>query len=239
MDDTKPSSFAAEELNKRVNKWLSNTELVLDLSNLGLKSWPTILNPHLDKIIKLDCYLNQLTTLPALPECTELECSVNQLSALPTLPKCTRVYCYSNQLTALPDLPKCINLNCSFNRLMSLSSLPECTDLDCSVNKLSTLPTLPKCTRLWCAGNRLFSDDLLRWRKVWRWLLMRQLRRCMTRLFRIIRFVRLRLHLPRKNQLHLELLYSPYHPGKFYMGERKSNQWSDVFLQHPFKNTSK
>lgn len=80
-----------------------------------------------DNLQIVNCYNNQLTSLPILPNTLErLFCSKNKLTTLPTLPATLEdLYCDDNQLTILPMLPA--NLE----------------DLDCDNNQLTSLPTLP------------------------------------------------------------------------------------------------
>jgi Leucine-rich repeat (LRR) protein len=112
-------------------------------------------------ITVLDCYENQLTSLPLLPLCQELDCSRNQLTFLPPLSQCQRLYCFQNQLTSLPSLPLCERLYCFQNQLTSLPPLPRCQELYCSMNQLTTLPPLPQCQLLYCSKNQLTSLPLL------------------------------------------------------------------------------
>lgn len=93
------------DLNDRIDKWLKDTSKCLNISELGLKSWPKVLEGKENLVIKLDCSFNQLTSLPVLPQLIELICSNNQLTSLPVLPLLTVLNCHHNQLTSLPILP--------------------------------------------------------------------------------------------------------------------------------------
>ena len=92
-------------------------------------------------LTSLDCSINELTALPALPSSLlELYCTNNRLTSLPALPSgMTRINCSDNQLTGLPDLPSGMTrLDCSGNLLASLPALPPVlTSLDCSRNRLT------------------------------------------------------------------------------------------------------
>ena len=69
---------------------------------------------------RLDCYSNQLTSLPTLPASLQLLiCYSNQLTSLPALPVgLTNLVCYVNQLTILPTLPASLaDLRCDNNLL--------------------------------------------------------------------------------------------------------------------------
>ena len=70
-----------------------------------------------NQITHLDCYNNQLSSLPDLPSrLTHLYCSSNELSSLPDLPSTlTYLDCSNNQLSSLPDLPR--NLTTISSRL--------------------------------------------------------------------------------------------------------------------------
>ena len=110
----------------------------------------------------LDCSVNQLTSLPNLPESLrELRCTSNKLARLPNLPKNLQtLLCQSNELTKLPNLPvDLICLACSSNKLTSLPDLPATLEiLACGDNELKNLPTLSKSLlRLDCEDNQLAS----------------------------------------------------------------------------------
>src|ERR1700733_9528220 len=95
----------------------------------------------LSHIIFLNCYNNQLTTLPDLINCKKLQCG-------------------SNQLTILPDLINCQELQCSLNQLITLPNLINCQVLYCHHNQLTTLPDLINCQVLWCRDNQLIYDNI-------------------------------------------------------------------------------
>ncbi len=176
-----------KKLRKRVEKWLKDTSEWLDISNLELKVWPNVLKGKEDLIVKLDCQINELTSLPlcllnltllrcshnqltSLPlrlhKLTKLECSYNQLTSLCvtslplSLPNLTELECSNNQLTSLPLLPNLTYLVCRSNQLTCLPFLPNLIKLHCSHNKLTSLPRLPKLTELWCTYNQLTSLPL-------------------------------------------------------------------------------
>ena len=161
-------------LEKKINIWLKNTSKELNIMYMQLEEWPEVLKGKEHLIVKLSCYNNQftflpalpnckwlycshnqLTTLPALPNCVDLSCSHNQLTSLPALPKCVELHCYENLLTSLPALPKCVKLWCNSNQLTSLPVLTKCVELQCSQNLLTTLPALSKCVELYCFNNQL------------------------------------------------------------------------------------
>ena len=108
----------------------------------------------------LDCGLNRLTALPALPSgLAYLYCSNNELTALPSLPSgLTFLSCWGNELTMLPSLPSSLTvLDCEQNQLTTLPSLPSgLTYLSCGNNPLAALPSLPDgLTLLSCWDNGL------------------------------------------------------------------------------------
>ena len=76
--------------------------------------WHTLAH---DKIIKIDCSDNNLTSLPSLSKCKQLKilnCSKNKLSILPSLSECKQLqmlFCPNNKLSILPSLSKCKKLN--------------------------------------------------------------------------------------------------------------------------------
>lgn len=104
---------------------------------------------------------NQLTSLPALPPkgLKYLHCFLNQLTSLPELPEGLEILnCFGNRLVELPKLPESLaTLSCSRNPLTILPNLPEnLTTLSCSENQLTSLPALPKGLKILnCDGNQL------------------------------------------------------------------------------------
>lgn len=62
---------------------------------------------YFDGLNILNCWNNQLTSLPFLPSSlTKLDCFHTQISNLPELPNSlTELLCENNQLTSLPELP--------------------------------------------------------------------------------------------------------------------------------------
>ncbi len=103
--------------------------------------------PNYDDIIFMECYCNNLTSLPELPtSLRELYCWDNQLTSLPELPNSLRtLWCYNNQLTSLPNIPnKLRTLNCGINQITLLPDMPNSLKiLNCRINKLIAIPKLP------------------------------------------------------------------------------------------------
>jgi len=129
----------------------------LDLSNRRLTSLDGI---DLSGVAVLDCYDNQLTSLPPLPASLKiLNCSYNQLTSLPDLkdlPSLKELYCDGNQLTSLPDLPSLKQLGCCHNRLTSLPPLPaSLIILSCGYNQLKSLLLPDSLKELYCDDNEL------------------------------------------------------------------------------------
>jgi len=115
---------------------------------------------YFDRLKELDCYDNNLTYLPSLPNTLiKLECNANNLISLPVLPASLReLDCAENQLTSLPSLPLSLaSLDCDRNSLTSLPVLPSSLiGLTCRENQLTVLPDLPGLLRnLWCLNNQL------------------------------------------------------------------------------------
>ena len=136
---------------------LSDDILTLDISYKGITYLPDL--TRFVKLEKLDCFNNQLTSLPTLPENLKvLFCDMNQLTLLPDLTRFTNLEtlaCSYNQLTSLPSLPQNIQaIYCCDNQLSSLPSLPEnLKALSCYKNKLTSLPTLPQNLEIFCCHN--------------------------------------------------------------------------------------
>ena len=105
-----------------------------------------------DKIIKLNCYYNQLTLLPEsignLINLQYLHCSYNRLSSLPdsleNLINLKELYCTHNQLTLIPNsIGNLINLKVLFCSNNQIKELPE------SIGNLINLKTL------YCHNNQI------------------------------------------------------------------------------------
>jgi len=98
--------------------------MTLDLSYRRLTSLDGI---DLTGVTHLDCYDNQLMSLPSLPSTLKiLQCGNNQLTSLPPLPaSLKKLYCYNNRLTSLPPLPASLEiLYCWNNQLTEYPDLP-------------------------------------------------------------------------------------------------------------------
>ena len=69
--------------------------LTVDISCRGLTSFPDL--TRFKKLTKLDCSVNQLISLPTLPQNLEtLNCYDNELTSLPTLPQNLKIlYCFT------------------------------------------------------------------------------------------------------------------------------------------------
>jgi hypothetical protein len=155
--------FSDEDLKNKTDQELCDAIIKLDCTLKGLSSLPELKNCMI-----LCCSGNYLSSLPALERCTKLNCSNNGLTSLPTLKGCTELKCTNNQLTSLPALEICTELWCFKNQLTSLPTLDQCIELCCYNNQLTSLPALERCTYLRCSRNQLFSEDLKDWRFIWR-----------------------------------------------------------------------
>ena len=237
----------SEKITTRINIWLKDTSKELNISYCGLTEWPDALSGKDSLIIKLNCSWNQLTSLPVFSNLIRLSCHHNQLTSLPSLlkltifschhnqltsipgpsdlPKLTIFSCRNNQLTLLPSLPKLTYLDCDKNQLTSLPVYPKLTTLYCSRNQLTSLPVYPNLTKLYCVNNQLTSNGLVSWKKIWRLQNLRKSELRKRGLEKALKIMRLRLYLPRLNELKQELVYSPNHPGKFYKTLRLGD-WS-------------
>jgi len=195
----------------------------------------------LSHIIELDCSWSGINYLPFLPQCVKLSCQGNSLAELPELPKCVELICYRNQLKYLPDLANCLELVCSDNQLISLPKLSQCIYLDCSHNQLTSLPELNQCQYLYCRNNKLtnipelpygstldcFNNPLLlfnlkSYRKLWHF----------KHFYLALKYLRLwykgMLHIKskKKEELHIELQYSPKLP--FYKNHQFYFHFKDL-----------
>lgn len=124
-------TFKTEFLAQTINTWREDTSKVLDLSNLGLQSWPSQLKGYENKVKILKINGNKLLRLPPLTRCVELMCYDNILLSLPLLPKCKRLLAMNNRLTQIEDLPECQYLDCSDNNISSVYRCPVLESFYC------------------------------------------------------------------------------------------------------------
>nr|QBK89494.1 MAG: leucine rich repeat protein [Pithovirus LCPAC001] len=239
-------------LNNIIEKWLEDTTQTLDISYLNLTEWPKQLIGKEHLIKKLDCYHNQLTSLPNnLTGLERLDCSSNKLKSLPNnltklktlsfwnnkltslpndLTKLKELYCTNNELTSLPNsLTNLKILSCPFNKLTSLpNNLTKLKELYCSDNELTFLPndlTKLKLETIFCSNNKLFSDELKKWKKIWLISIRHQRILRNSGLKRVVKVLKNRLYLPRLNELREELIWSPNHHGKFFKSLPRYGNW--------------
>jgi Leucine-rich repeat (LRR) protein len=114
-----------------------------------------------ENIMSLNCYKNDLTELPKLPDRLKyLYCPRNELIKLPDhLPDSLKeLDCSRNNIKELPNhLPDSLKkINCARNNIKELPDhLPDSLkELNCYINLLVQLPELPnKLKRLYCNRN--------------------------------------------------------------------------------------
>ena len=140
------------------------TETFVAVNSQGISDLDGI--QYFDSLKYLNCFLNNLTTLPSLPDSLiYLNCYGNGLTTLPDLPSgLTTMYCYVNNLTNLPTLPNTLELlKCDQNNLTTLPTLPDSLfNLTCGNNNLSAIPTLPaQLGHLECPNNNISSLPVL------------------------------------------------------------------------------
>lgn len=114
----------------------------------------------------LNCYNNQLSTLPVLPSnLIFMDISSNQLNSLPVLSASMNfLFCNNNQITALPALPpNLIFFGCEGNQLTSLPVIPSSVKaLTIGHNQLTSIPPLPNDLLTFiCSNNPLPSLSTL------------------------------------------------------------------------------
>jgi len=155
-------------INDLYNNIDKNNIKYLSISNESLEEIPDI--SFLTNIEIIDCYENNLSKLPKLPDnLTSINCYTNNLIKLPNLSNFINLRflnCGYNRLTELPDLSCLINLTklyCHGNELTKLPKLSKCIKLKqlvCNNNKLTKLPNLNKCVDLlliYCNYNKLIE----------------------------------------------------------------------------------
>lgn len=138
-----------DKINERLIRAKINlAETTLDLNESGITRLPPTLfqdnelRIYWEKLIKLDCSGNQLSSL--------------DVSACPAL---TVLLCFDNYISSLTlSCPNLMRLNCSGNALTTLDlKLPALQSLSCYKNQLTTLH-LASCNALkylWCGYNQL------------------------------------------------------------------------------------
>lgn len=156
----------------------------LNCSGYGIQSLEGI--QYFDNLIFLDCSVNYLTTLPALPQgllnlkceknllttsiilpanLLELNCGHNPLISLPNLPpNLLYLYCDNVELNSLPLLPPNLyKLQCDSNYIQIIDSLPSrLNTLECNFGQLNNIVSVPPSLRiLRVFGNFLTSLPLL------------------------------------------------------------------------------
>lgn len=121
-----------------VNLWSENTDLPLDISNLGLIKWPEILNSKLTKIKHLICSDNFFTQIPKLPVCHTLISTNGKLTKINTIKSVTNIDVRNNKLVSIPGLIKCVKAQLSNNMLKVVpKTLTKMKILDISNNPIT------------------------------------------------------------------------------------------------------
>ncbi|MHB8261215.1 MAG: leucine-rich repeat domain-containing protein [Bacteroidia bacterium] len=153
-----PAAMSGNQMN--TSSTLVTTRDTINVNGYGLSISNLSGIQYFTSLKYLDCGVNSLTSLPALPNTlTFLACEINSLTSLPALPNSiTSIDCYNNQLTSLPALPASLTyLDCFGNQLTSLPALPNSlTTLVCNTNSLTTLSALPNSLHsLECHNNNI------------------------------------------------------------------------------------
>ncbi len=132
------------------------TYQVVNVSNKNISDLTGI--QYFDAMVILDCSMNQLTSLPNLPQTTlvSLRADINQLTALPPLNNgMVLLTAGNNPLATLPPLPSTlVSLYVPQIPNLVLPPLPTgLQDLDIEGCNYSTLPALPAGLKLLFCGN--------------------------------------------------------------------------------------
>ncbi len=207
-------------------KDLTNLKTLYCHNNNKLISLPN----DFTKLVILNCSRNKLTSLPNnLTKLKILSCWNNKLTSLPNnLTKLEYSDCSDNELTSLPNnLTNLKTLSCSRNKLTSLpNNLTNIKELYCSNNQLTSLPNdLTNLETLYCWNNQLFSNELEKWKKIWPISLRHQHILRNAGLKKVVKILKNRSYLPRLDELHHELIWSPNHPGKFFELLPRCGNW--------------
>ena len=136
--------------------------------------------------------------------------------------------CSSNRLVSLPNnLTNLKTLSCYNNQLASLpNNLTKLKRLECLYNQLTSLPNnLTKLKRLYCWNNQLFSNEFGKWKRIWQISIRHQRTLRISGIKRVVKILKNRSYLPRLNELHNELIWSPNHPGKFFTSLPRVGHW--------------
>jgi len=119
------------------------------------------------KLRILECYRNNIKTLPPLPvSLTVLDCNYNKIESFPSLPEgLRRLECSHNMIRSFPFLPQSlVYLDCSYNsELRIVPALPLTLKyLFCSGSNISVLPRLPQTLiQLKCSDNKIINLPML------------------------------------------------------------------------------
>jgi hypothetical protein len=119
-----------KSVNRIIKEWMveSDSDKLLDLSNLGLSKFPAILSKI--GVKKLNCSNNRLTLIPSL-NVEELYISNNVLKTLPKLPNIVKLNCSHNNISILPKLPETLTfLICSYNPLRTIVNSVSISNLE-------------------------------------------------------------------------------------------------------------
>ena len=149
-----------------------------------------------------------------------LHCTFNGISVLPDLPNVKTLICYYNWFTKLPELPNVENLNCEMNTIIMLPELPNVKYLNCGSNQLTEIPELPKIEQIFGKYNQLkFQPEHYKY--------IHQIRKVTIALAVIKQWRKYNQESVRnkKQDLHIELLYSPDLP--FYLQQPEVQHWFD------------
>lgn len=193
----------------------------------------TVLPSDIIKLNILICSNNKLTTLPeGMTQLQILHCPRNRLIILPKgMNQLKELHCSHNRLITLLGnvtiLNKLKTLNCSNNQLTTLSEgMIRLQELICSNNKLTTIiDDINQLQVLDCPENKLFSNKLTDWKKIWTIKNIHQQKLEKVGVKRVLKSLKNRLYLPRLGKLHEELIWSPYHPGKFFISLPRKGKW--------------
>jgi len=130
-----------------VNKVYSVDIACKNITSLLDVNW-NLYTDDINKIIKLDCSENEITSFDGIPPNIQiLDCSDNKITSFNRLPpNLKELYCSFNQITSFVGLPPNLQkLDCSDNEITNVIGLPQNLQiLDCANNKITDFVGCPE-----------------------------------------------------------------------------------------------
>lgn len=135
---------------------LPRSVIELDISHNHIKSINELYDYN--KLERLMCNNNMITSLPPINNLQVLHCINNKLTFIPKMNNLVELYCKNNEITKIESLNLEI-LDCTNNKLTQLTNFNNLTILLCDYNQISELHNLNKLEVLVCNNNNIKKLD--------------------------------------------------------------------------------